>query len=253
MVYEPLVCLILQGAKETRQGDERVLVRAGHAIVVSHPMPVVARVLEASPERPYLALVARLDLTELRALHDDLGDDVGHDVGRAGTGPAVTVAPMGERTLDVLGRYLALAHEPDDAKVLVPGLRRELHYRLLKADTGGMLRALLRRDSHASNVSRAIQTLRRDFKQRIEMVELAHSVGMSASLFYKHFKGVTSTTPLQYQKDLRLTEARRLLLGGEHSVATAAYAVGYESPSQFSREYSRKFGVAPRTDRDATR
>jgi len=253
MIYEPLVCLILQGAKETRQGDERVLVHAGQGIVVSHAMPVVARVLEASPERPYLALVARLDLTELRALHDDIGDDVGHDVGRARTGPAMTVAPMGERSLDVLGRYLALAHEPDDAQVLLPGLRRELHYRLLKADTSGMLRALLRRDSHASNVSRAIQTLRRDFKQRIEMVELAHSVGMSASLFYKHFKGVTSTTPLQYQKDLRLTEARRLLLGGEHSVATAAYAVGYESPSQFSREYSRKFGVAPRTDRASTR
>ncbi|MEL6349867.1 MAG: AraC family transcriptional regulator [Myxococcota bacterium] len=245
LIYEPLVCLILQGSKHTIIGNQDVHVCAGECIIVSHPLPVVARVAEASPERPFLSMVVHLDLSELRSLYDTIGE------GLLGPHPgqAFSAAAVQPETLDVFARYAALADDPDDARVLAPLVRRELHYRLLKADSGGMLRQLLRRDSHASSIAQAIQALRQNYRHRLEMAELAHAVGMSASSFYRHFKDVTATTPLQYQKDLRLTEARRLLRDGEHTVSAAAYAVGYESPSQFSREYSRKFGASPRSDR----
>ena len=245
MIYEPLVCLILQGEKLNVVNGQPVTISAGQFIVVSHAMPVVSRVQQASPEAPYLSLLCRLDLSELRSLHGDIGDAPL----AATTGPAFSVATASAALRSVFTRYASLADDADDARVLAPLVRRELHYRLLKSEGGGLLRSLLRRDSHASSIARAIQTLRRDYRDRLEMGALAQSVGMSASSFYKHFKAVTATTPLQYQKDLRLTEARRLLLGGVHSVSSAAYTVGYESPSQFSREYSRKFGDSPLTDR----
>ena len=126
--------------------------------------------------------------------------------------------------------------------------RREIHYRLLVAPFGGMLRRLIRHDSNASAIARAIGHIRGDIRSPIAIPDLARRVGMSASSFHKHFKTITSTTPLQYQKELRLLEARRLLKTGGASVTTVAYEVGYESPSQFSREYARKFGVPPSHD-----
>ncbi len=212
--------------------------------MVSHAVPVTTRVLEASPERPYLSLVAPLDLALLRSLDHDLGDDPGS----AASAGAFAVHAVDDATVAVLRRFVALLDDPTDARVLGPAVRRELHYRLLRAPSGAMLRSLLQRGSHASHIAQAIAALRRDFRQRLEVDALARSVGMSPSSFYRHFKDVTATTPLQYHKRLRLTEARRLLRGGEHSVATAAFEVGYESPSQFSREYARTFGAPPRTE-----
>jgi AraC-like DNA-binding protein len=150
--------------------------------------------------------------------------------------------------LDALRRYLALADSPADAKGLGPIILKEIHYRLLTAPFGGMLRSLLRHDSKASAIARAIGHIRGDLRSPIAIPDLARRVGMSASSFHQHFKTVTSTTPLQYQKELRLLEARRLLKTGGASVTTAAFEVGYESPSQFSREYSRKFGLPPSQD-----
>lgn len=252
MVYEPLVCLILQGAKAVSAGDSRAVARAGTCLVVSHATPVVSRVSLAPDGGPYLSLVAHVDLAELRSLYAELGPEAdaqaaGGDAGQAAT--AVAVTPVDAATLDVFTRYVALASAPEDVAVLAPLVRRELHYRLLRSSGGAMLRRLLRRDSHASHVARAIEVLRDGYRDRLEMDEVARGVGMSTSAFYKHFKAITATTPLQYQKDLRLTEARRLLLGGDHTVATAAFSVGYESPSQFSREYARKFGGPPSEDR----
>lgn len=241
-LYEPIACLILQGRKETTIGDRRFEVGAGETIIVSHGLPVEARILEASPRRPYLSLVVRLDLTELRSLYDEIGDA---DAPEAIVPSAYAVGPTDEALIAVLERYVALYEEPDAARVLLPLVRRELHFRLLGTSHGAMLRRLLRRDSHASQISKAIEQLRAEFRDPLEVPRLARSVGMSASSFYKHFKNVTSTTPLQYHKDLRLMEARRLLLGGEHSVSTAAFEVGYESPTQFSREFARKFGAPP--------
>ena len=145
-------------------------------------------------------------------------------------------------------RYLALADSPADAQVLSTLTSKEIHYRLLVAPFGGMLRSLIRHDSNASAIARAIRYIRDDIRSPITIPEIARRVGMSASSFHKHFKTITSTTPLQYQKELRLLEARRLLTTGGASVTTAAYDVGYESPSQFSREYARKFGVPPSQD-----
>ena len=244
LIYQPIVCLILQGAKITTVGDRSVRVTAGQTIVVSHDLPVIAQVSQASAQVPYLSLVAKIDLSLLRSVSNELD----YDISEAQTPSAFAVSHIDEPMLAVFERYVGLTDNPEEARILGPLVNKELHYRLLKADNGGMLRQLLSRTSHASNITRAIKILRQDFRARFEMDDLAHLVGMSSSSFYKHFKAVTSTTPLQYQKDLRLTEGRRLLLSGAHTVATAAFEVGYESPSQFSREYSRKFGTAPSRD-----
>ncbi len=246
-VYDPIVCLILQGEKETTLGERVFTVSEGHCVVVSHDVPVLARITRASTEVPYLALVISLDLAVLRSLYDELGD--------AGAAPGAAccleVAPADDATVAVISRYLDLLDDPTGARVLLPLVRKELHYRLYTSASGAMLRDLLHRDSHASQISRAIQALRDGFRERLSVSELAKVAAMSPSSFHRHFRAVTLTTPLQYQKNLRLTEARRLLRTGRHSVAEAAYAVGYESPSQFSREYARAFGAPPSAARPA--
>jgi AraC-like DNA-binding protein len=236
-IYDPVICLIMQGRKETTFGGRTLDARAGQCLLVSHDLPVVSRVLEA----PYLSLLLDVELGLLRSLYDEVADatlDSEHAC-------VLEVHEADAALLDALRRYLALAESTTDAKVLGPLIRREIHYRLLMAPFGGMLRNLVRHDSHASAIARAIAHLRRDYRSSLAIPELARSVGMSTSSFHKHFKSVTSSSPLQYQKDLRLLAARRLLVAGEASVSDAAFEVGYESPSQFSREYARKFGVQP--------
>ena len=243
VVYDPMICLILQGEKHTTLGHERLVLSEGRFVVVSQAMPVVAQVARARPDAPYLGLVCRLDVAELRQLDAEM------PLREESPRRSFAVAEATPEILDAFRRYAALAQNPEDAAVLAPLIRREVHYRLLRSTTGPLLRSLFRRESYGSNIARAIARLRQDYRQGIEMGDLALSVGMSSSSFYRHFKALTSTTPLQYQKDLRLIEARRLLLGGEHSVSMAAHAVGYQSASQFSRDYSRKFGATPRRDR----
>jgi AraC-like DNA-binding protein len=239
-LYEPVVCLIVQGRKETTLGERTLDARKGQCLLVSHDLPVVSRVLEA----PYLALLLDVELGLLRSLYDEVADATLDSVDAS----ALEVHEADAALLDALRRYLALAESATDAKVLGPLIRREIHYRLLMAPFGGMLRNLVRHDSHASAIARAIAQIRHDYRASIAVPELARSVGMSTSSFHKHFKSVTSSSPLQYQKDLRLLAARRLLVAGEASVSDAAFEVGYESPSQFSREYARKFGVQPSKD-----
>lgn len=239
-VYEPVVCLIVQGRKQTTFGDRTLDARRGQCLLVSHDLPVVSRVLEA----PYLSLLLDVELGLLRSLYDEVADATLD----AEDASALEVHEADDALLDALRRYLALAESPTDAKVLGPLIRREIHYRLLMAPFGGMLRHLVRHDSHASAITRAIAQIRRDYRSSIAIPELARSVGMSTSSFHKHFKSVTSSSPLQYQKELRLLAARRLLVAGEASVSDAAFEVGYESASQFSREYARKFGVQPSRD-----
>lgn len=244
-IYDPVACLILQGQKETAVRDRSIVLSAGEALVVSHDLPVVARITQAEPGRPYLAMIVALDTSLLRRLYDEVGavpfaDTDLHALAAHRAAPGL---------VEALSRYLALASNPVEARVLLPLIRKEVHFRLLMAPNGGMLRQLLRHGSHASQIARAIAHLREDFRGPVNIPELASRVGMSPSSLYKHFKAVTSTTPLQYLKDLRLLEARRLLSEGGHTVSSAAYEVGYESPSQFSREFSRKFGISPRLDR----
>lgn len=237
MMYQPVLCLILQGGKQVSIGDRTLSFGAGECLLVSHHLPVCSRITSA----PYLALVLELDVATIRGLYEEVAESV-PDSERA---RAAETHSADAGLLDALRRYLALADSPADAKVLGPLVSREIHYRLLVAPFGGMLRSLIRHDSTASAITRAIGHFRSDIRSPIAIPKLARRVGMSASSFHKHFRTITSTTPLQYLKDLRLLEARRLLEAGGATVTTAAFDVGYESPSQFSREYARKFGVPP--------
>jgi AraC-like DNA-binding protein len=239
-LYQPVVCLIVQGGKETTFARHNVAVGAGDVMLISHALPVISHVTEA----PYLSLMLDLEIGTLRSLYDEVAETRLEPTRVR----SVEVHRADPQLIEALRRYLTLTASATDAKVLGPLIVKEIHYRLLMAPFGGMLRSLVRYDSPASAVTRAIAHIRGDFQRSIAVPELAQQVGMSVSAFHKHFKAVTYSTPLQYQKDLRLLEARRLLVIGGASVSTAAYEVGYESPSQFSREYARKFGVPPSHD-----
>lgn len=243
-VYEPVLCLILQGRKEVSLGEQTLSFGPGECLLVSHDLPLRSRITKA----PYLSLVLELDVGTIRKLYDEVAETA-LETERARAAETHRADPG---LIDALRRYLSLADSPADAKVLGPLISKEIHYRVLTAPFGGMLRSLIRHDSNASAIARAIGRIRGDLRSPIVIPSLARQVGMSASSFHKNFKTITSTTPLQYQKELRLLEARRLLRTGGASVTAAAFEVGYESSSQFSREYARKFGVPPSRDLSAT-
>lgn len=244
VVYEPLVCLILQGSKVTSVGDSHAELHPGDALLVSHDLPVVSRITMASKAEPYIALILSLDLGVVRSLADEVsGADVPHVEPRS-----LSTWRADASWLDPLMRYAQLIDDPLDAKVLGPSILREVYYRLLLSPIGAMLRRLLIADSHANRIAKAIQMLRNNFRSPLSVAVLAECAGMGASSFHQHFRSVTGTTPLQYQKDLRLIEARMLLVDHANSVSEAAYGVGYESPTQFSRDYRKKFGLPPSRD-----
>ncbi len=241
IVYTPVICLILQGAKEATIGKHTVTLQKGDALLVSHDLPVIARITQAGAEVPYLALILSLDLSIVRSLYDQVGKEIPENTAAkslcAGPADPAWVAP--------LGRYLDLVDKPLDARVLGPSLRREIHFRLMMSPIGGMLCNLLSIDSHASRIGKAILKIREDFNKPLAIQELASHSGMSLSSFHAHFKAVTGTTPLQYQKDLRMITARALIQSGRCSVSASSFEVGYESPTHFTRDYVRKFGLPP--------
>lgn len=243
-IYEPVIALVLQGRKEMVLGSESFPMNAGDCLLISHDLPVTARVTRT----PYLALLFDVELDLLRELDDAMADAPPS----AAQSRSLAVHACDATIVDALHRYLAVTSSRTDTAVLAPLISRELHYRLATAPFGGMLRALIHRDSHASAIARAITQLRRNFRSPVEIPELARSVGMSASAFHKHFKAITAASPLQYRKSLQLLEARRLLRAGTRSVSTAAFDVGYESAAQFSRDYARKFGAPPKRDLPAS-
>lgn len=239
-LYRPAVCLILQGEKETLLGNHLVRFDKGQSLVVSHDVPVLSAITKA----PYLAYILSLDLGILRSLYDQVAEDMP----ATKQARAIEVGQTDTALIDAMHRYLNLSRTLKEARVLGPLILREIHYRLLMTPHGQTLRDLLLRDSHASNTARAIERIRRDFRKTLKVPDLAKLAGMSESSFHNHFRKITGTTPLQFQKDLRLLEARRLLTKGDHQVTATAFAVGYESATQFSREYRRKFGISPRRD-----
>jgi AraC-like DNA-binding protein len=242
LTYEPALCVILQGSKTAAIGDQVANLSPGDTLIVSHELPVVSRITKASTREPYLAVVLFLDLQVLHSLYDQLADALAVPMASS---RSLSVGSVEAAWLAPLVRYFELAGSGLDAKVLGPPTLREIHYRLLLSPIGGMLRNLLVADSHASRVAKAIRQLRSEYRVPLRVPDLAKVAGMSASSFHEHFKAVTGTTPLQYQKDLRLIEAHGLLTVLSHTVSEAAYAVGYESPNHFSRDYSKKFGVPP--------
>lgn len=249
VVYEPVICLILQGRKETSIGAQFADLGPGDILLVSHDLPVQSRITKASPQEPYLAVILKLDLDVVRGLYEQLADAANCDAG----GRSLSAGRVEPAWLQALERYLDLQKDPLDARVLGPSVLRELHYRILLSPAGKMLRTLLVIDSHASRVAKAILRLRREFQSPLALPELARTAGMSTTSFHQHFKAITGTTPLQYQKDLRLIAARTLLAERGQTVTEAAYAIGYESPTHFSRDYKRKFGRSPsHATRDAS-
>ncbi|WP_241481054.1 AraC family transcriptional regulator [Ruegeria sp. ANG-S4] len=246
--YEPIMCLVLQGAKEAYIGGRVVRYSAGDTLIVSHAVPVEAAIIQASPTEPYAALALKLDMALARSLYDEIGE-----IGEADANVhSLESAASDEALVDAVTRLFRLSQDPVEARALAPLVLKEIHFRLLRAHHGGMLRQLLRHESPASRISKTIAFIRSNYKTSIPVADLAAESGMSLSAFHEHFKTVTSTSPLQYQKELRLLEARRLLLSGSLSVASVAYDVGYESPTQFSREYSRKFGLSPSDQKSST-
>lgn len=241
-LYNPFICLILQGRKEIHIGHNSVSLMPGDAFLVSHDLPVTAKILEASPEAPYRALVFSLDLGILRSLYEQVGEVILEDTSAS----ALSATAADPAYITPMIRYLELMDAPLDAQVLGPMIVREIHFRLLMSPIGGMLRNLLSVDSHASRIAKAIMRIRNKFREPLIVAELAQIAGMSPSSFHEHFKSVTGTTPLQYQKDLRMIEAREILMRGACSVSFAGFEVGYESPTHFSRDYSRKFGCSPK-------
>lgn len=244
VVYNPVICLILQGSKETAIGAQSVQLRAGDALLVSHDLPVVSKITQATAEIPYLALILSLDLGMVRSLYEQAGEAIIESP----EARSLSASPADPAWVEPLGRYLALAGNPLEAKVLGPAILREIHFRLLMSPIGGMLRNLLSVDSHASRIGRAIMKIRAEFKKPLAIQELAKTAGMSQSSFHTYFKSVTGTTPLQYQKDLRMIVARELIQSGQVTVSASSFEVGYESPTHFSRDYVRKFGVPPSKD-----
>ena len=242
VVYNPVICLILQGRKEMNVGQQFVELREGDVLLVSHDLPVASKITQASTERPYQALIFLLDLSILRSLYEQVGEAVSHK----DHATSLSASKADPAWIMPMVRYLELMNTPIDARVLGPMILKEIHYRLLLSPIGGMLRNLLSVDSHASRIAKSIQQIRAKFREPLVVGALAQVAGMSQSSFHEHFKNVTGTTPLQYQKDLRMIEARTLLERGVPSVSFAGFHVGYESVTQFSRDYSRKFGCSPK-------
>lgn len=245
-VYEPCVALIVQGGKRVLLGDETLTYGEDRYLIASMDLPVKTAVMQASPERPYLGVALRLDWREIASLMLEMPPAAPRKVepdSRAMTTGAVT-APL----LQAFDRLLALLDQPDHIAVLAPLIRREIHYRLLTGEAGARLRQIATVDTQSHQVARAIAQLNARFAEPLRIEALARDSSMSLSTFHHHFKALTAMSPLQYQKQLRLAEARRLMLSERVDASTAAFRVGYESPSQFSREYRRLFGAPPSKD-----
>jgi AraC-like DNA-binding protein len=248
LVYEPSLCVVAQGAKEVLLADEAYRLDPAQMLLVSVGLPVAARVVEASPGRPYLAARIALDSAVVGEL---LADGAAAPPGPPARGLAVT--PVEPPLVDAVARLVALLDSPQDVEPLAPLVLREITYRLLAGPQGLRLRQIASAGAPAHRIAAAIRWLKDHFADPLRIESLARQVRMSPSAFHLHFKGVTAMSPLQYQKRLRLQEARRLMLGEGLDAAGAAFRVGYESPSQFSREYRRMFGAPPRRDVAALR
>jgi AraC-like DNA-binding protein len=244
LVYEPSLCVVAQGAKEVLLADETYRLDPAQSLLVSVDLPVDARVIEASSSRPYLGVRIALDPAV-----------VGEVLAESMTLPPLSsparglaVTAVEPPLLDVISRLVALLDSPRDIGPLAPLALREITYRLLTGPQGARLRQIASAGAPAQRIASAIRWLKDHFANPLRIELLARQVRMSPSAFHLHFKSVTAMSPLQYQKRLRLQEARRLMLGEGLDAAEAAFRVGYESPSQFSREYRRMFGAPPRQD-----
>jgi AraC-like DNA-binding protein len=244
-MYEPCVCLVAQGAKRVLLGDEEYVYDANHYLITSMGLPVVANVTEASKEAPLLGLVMKLDLNVVAQLLVDSQLPL-HRVRQSSR--VIAASQVSPQLIEVFIRLIDLLEEPTDIPILAPLLQKEILYRLLVGEQGERLRQIVMAGSHGHQIARAIDWLKENYTKPLRIDALASHTGMSTSTFHHHFRNLTSMSPLQFQKSMRLHEARRLMLAEKQDAANAAFQVGYESPSQFTREYKRQFGATPLRD-----
>ncbi len=245
IMYDPRVCVIAQGAKRVLLGDDSYVYDAHHFLVTSVDLPTTVQIIKASRQKPCLGLVLRLDQRELSQLMVDSNlPPPRPQQSSRGMATGEVTQPL----INAFQRLIDLLDDPKDIPILTPIIEREIFYRLLVSDQGARLRQIASAGSQSQQIARAIDWLKGNFTKPLRIDDLAAQVNMSTSTFHHHFRQVTAMSPLQYQKWLRLSEARRLMLAEDQDATTAAFQVGYESPSQFSREYSRMFGAPPLRD-----
>lgn len=236
-IWRPLICLVLQGAKQLNVGAKEAAFGAGDSILLTADLPTVSQITQASEQSPYLSMVIDLDIGVIAELVIEMSNSTGAMVEKN--------LDTSAEVSDVLARMMQLLARPQALTLLHKTLTRELHYWLLAGRLGAAISLLGRPDSHARRIARAVTILRNEFAQTVSVERLALVAGMSSSSFHQHFRAVTSLSPRQFQKQLRLIEARRLILASGMSASSAAFAVGYQSVPQFTREFARMFGRSP--------
>jgi len=244
-IYEPSICLAVQGAKRVILGEDSYVYDAHHYLITSVHLPIIVQIIEASPDKPYLGLRLTFDLRELSQLMVD------SNLPRPRLQKSSRGMATGEVTPQLINAFIRLIDllaDEKDIPILAPVIQREIIYRLLVGEQGERLRQIAAAGSQGQQIAKAIGWLKSNYVLPISMDELAAQANMSTSTFHHHFRSMTALSPLQYQKQLRLQEARRLMLAERMDAANAAFQVGYESPSQFSREYNRLFGAPPLRD-----
>ncbi|ALG73053.1 AraC family transcriptional regulator [Azospirillum thiophilum] len=246
-INKPLVALVLQGTKRVTMGSRTFEFGAGESLLITADVPTVSQITRATGGTPYFSLVFDLDPAVIESLVVEIGSVP------FAAGAPVRVDPTDREVGDAALRLLRLLDRPAAVPILQTQLIREMHYWLLCGRHGGAIRSLGVVDSHARRVARAVALIRTDFAKPLRVERLAAVAGMSPSTLHEHFRALTSLTPLQFQKQLRLIEARRMMLADGETISNAAYAVGYESVSQFTREYGRLFGLPPARDMKAAR
>jgi len=244
-ISRPLACLVLQGSKRVAMGSQTFDFSAGDSLLITSDVPTISQITRASTNAPYYSLVLDLDVAAVAELAAEI------KLGPVPQESPVQVEPSDADVADAALRLMRLISRPAAIPVLQAQLVREIHYWLLVGKHGPVIRQIGRPQSHAQRLARAVALLRAEFAQPLPVERLASTAGMSVSSFYQHFRAATSLSPLQFQKQLRLIEARRLMTSEGISASDAAFSVGYESVQQFTREYRRMFGLPPGKDREA--
>lgn len=243
--YQPAFCFVAQGSKRAHLGEEVFRYDPGHYLIFTVDLPVVFHIEEASEEKPYLGLRVDLDSALVASVMMDAGAEIKKVDART---KAIDVHSVNAELVDAVVRLIRLIESPNESRVLGPLITREIVYRLLQSGQGPRLSHILTAGADTQRISKAITYLREHFDEPLKIEDIARDLGMSVSGFHHHFKSITAMSPLQFQKQIRLQEARRLMLGQDLDAASAGFRVGYEDPSYFSRDYKKLFGAPPQRD-----
>lgn len=244
-VTKPCFCVIAQGSKEFLLGDSRYRYDPDHCLIITLEMPSISHILEATPERPYLSLRMDLDASFVESVIEAVGQ---RPFASNAEVRAMDVSRLDVNLQDAVLRLVRLIDTPTEVPIMMPLIKREIVYRLLMGQQGARLRHLAIQDSYTPHIAKAVERIRQDFDQPLHMDELARELGMSVSGLHHRFKAVTAMSPLQFQKQLRLQEARRLMVSEHLDATSAAFQVGYHDVSHFNREYKSLFGLPPMRD-----